>query len=86
MPMADMLKKFRAYYHFIKGQQRHKDAFGVHPIRSVLVETTSEAGARSSWNSPNILRLLGPASGPVYFGSPSLPCSPESQRVDTMTF
>jgi hypothetical protein len=46
MPMADMLKKFRAYYHFIKRQQKHKDAFGVHPIRAVLVETTSEARAR----------------------------------------
>jgi hypothetical protein len=46
MPMADMLKKFRAYYHFIKRQQKHKEAFGVHPIRAVLVETTSEARAR----------------------------------------
>jgi len=46
MPMADMLKKFRAYYHFIKRQQKHKDAFAVHPIRAVLVETTGEARAR----------------------------------------
>ncbi len=46
MPMADMLKKFRAYYHFIKRQQKHKEAFGVHPIRAVLVETTGEARAR----------------------------------------
>jgi hypothetical protein len=44
--MADMLKKFRAYYHFIKRQQKHKEAFGVHPIRAVLVETTDEARAR----------------------------------------
>ena len=44
--MVDMLKKFRAYYHFIKRQQKHKDAFGVHPIRAVLVETISEARAR----------------------------------------
>ena len=34
MPMADMLKKFRAYYHFIKRQQKHKEAFGVHPSRT----------------------------------------------------
>src|SRR5579871_1068166 len=46
MPMSYMLKKFRAYYHFIKRQQKHKAAFGVHPIRAVLVETTSEARAR----------------------------------------
>ncbi len=46
MPMADMLKKFRAYYHFIKRQQKHKTAFGVHPIRAVLVETTDEPRAR----------------------------------------
>ncbi len=45
MPMADMLKKFRAYRHFIK-QQKHSAAFGVHPIRAVLIETTTEARAR----------------------------------------
>ena len=44
--MADMLKKFRAYYHFIKRQQKHREAFGVHPIRAVLIETTTEARAR----------------------------------------
>jgi hypothetical protein len=31
MPLADMLKKFRAYHHFIKRQQKHREAFGVHP-------------------------------------------------------
>lgn len=46
MPMADMLKKFRAYYHFIKRQQKHREAFGVHPIRAVLIETTDESRAR----------------------------------------
>ena len=46
MPAADMLKKLRAYYHFIKRQQKHKDAFGVHPIRAVLIETTDEPRAR----------------------------------------
>jgi hypothetical protein len=44
--MADMLKKFRAYYHFIKRQQKHKASFGVHPIRAVLAETTDEPRAR----------------------------------------
>ena len=43
MVMTDMLKKFRGYYHFIKKQQEHREAFGVHPIRAVLVETTDEA-------------------------------------------
>ena len=40
--MTDMLKKFRGYYHFIKKQQKHREAFGVHPVRAVLVETTDE--------------------------------------------
>jgi len=43
MVMTDMLKKFRGYYHFIKEQQKHREAFGVHPIRAVLVETTDQA-------------------------------------------
>jgi hypothetical protein len=46
MPAADMLKKLRAYYHFIKRQQKHKEAFGAHPIRAVLIETTDEPRAR----------------------------------------
>jgi hypothetical protein len=46
MSMADMLKKLRAYYHFIKRQQKHKEAFGVHPVRAVLIETTDEPRAR----------------------------------------
>lgn len=46
MPMADMLKKLRAHYHFIKRQQKHKETFGVHPIRAVLIETTDEPRAR----------------------------------------
>jgi hypothetical protein len=42
MVTTDMLKKVRAYYHFIKKEQKHKEAFGVHPIRAVLIETTDE--------------------------------------------
>src|SRR5690349_12641195 len=42
MVMTDMLKKFRGYYHFIKKHQRHKEEFGIHPVRAVLVETTDE--------------------------------------------
>jgi hypothetical protein len=43
MVMTDMLKKLRAYYHFIKKQKKHREALGVHPIRAVLTETTTEA-------------------------------------------
>jgi hypothetical protein len=60
MPMADMLKKFRAYYHFIKRQQLHTRAFGVHPIRAVLVETTTEERAR---------KLMGLAEHPAVIGN-----------------
>ena len=56
MPMADMLKKFRAYYHFIKRQQKHKEAFGVHPIRAVLVETTRRSARPQAHGT-------GPTSG-----------------------
>jgi hypothetical protein len=60
MPMADMLKKFRAYYHFIKRQQLHMKAFGVHPIRAVLIETTTEGRAR---------KLIELAQHPAVIGS-----------------
>lgn len=46
MNTTDMLKKLRAYYHFIKKQQRHKEAFGIHPVRAVLIETKDEARGR----------------------------------------
>jgi len=46
MTMTDMLKKLRAYFHFIKRQQRHKESFGIHPVRAVLIETSDEARAR----------------------------------------
>jgi hypothetical protein len=41
-----MLKKLRACYHFIKRRQAHKEAFAVHPIRAVLIETTTEDRGR----------------------------------------
>jgi hypothetical protein len=56
MPPADMLKKLRVYYHFIKRQQKHKAAFGVHPIRAVLIETTDESRARK------LMELAGQAA------------------------
>src|SRR5260370_22666659 len=60
MPMADMLKKLRAYYHFIKRQQKQRDAFGVHPIRAVLIETTTEVRA---------CKLMGLAQHPAVIGA-----------------
>jgi predicted transcriptional regulator len=60
MVMTDMLKKFRGYYHFIKKQQRHKEAFGIHPIRAVLVETTDEARGK---------RLMELATHPLVCGT-----------------
>lgn len=59
MFMTDMLKKFRAYYHFIKRHQRHKEAFGIHPVRAVLVETTVESPGR---------RLMELANHPLVCG------------------
>jgi len=46
MNATDMLQNFRAYVHFIKRQQKHKESFGVHPIRAVLIETTDETRAK----------------------------------------
>jgi hypothetical protein len=60
MPMADMLKKLRAYHHFIKRHQNHKGAFGVHPIRAVLIETTDEPRAR---------KLMELAGAPAVIGT-----------------
>src|ERR1017187_6181574 len=61
MVMTDMLKKFRGYYHFIKKQQKHREAFHVHPIRAVLVETTDEARGKK------LMELVGHplVAGPV---------------------
>jgi hypothetical protein len=59
MPPADMLKKLRAYHHFIKRQQKHKDAFGVHPIRAVLIETTDETRARKLMELAQDVAVLG---------------------------
>jgi hypothetical protein len=46
MNSTDMLRKLRGYYHLIKRQQGHKEAFGLHPVRAVLIETTNEARGR----------------------------------------
>jgi hypothetical protein len=61
MVMTDMLKKFRGYYHFVKKQQRHREAFGVHPIRAVLVETTDAARGQKLMELVNHPLVCGPA-------------------------
>jgi hypothetical protein len=60
MNSTAMLKKLRAYYHFVKRQQKHKDAFGIHPIRAVLIETTDEKRARRLMELVNHPLVCGP--------------------------
>ena len=60
MNSTDMLKKLRAYYHFIKKQQAHRQGFGVHPIRAVLTETTTETRGRKLMALVNHPLVCGP--------------------------
>src|SRR5205823_3079236 len=60
MNAADMLQKLRAYFHFIKRQQKHREAFRVHPIRAVLIETTDEARGRKLMELVNHPLVCGP--------------------------
>src|SRR5207253_1359761 len=46
--------------HFIKKAQAHKEGFGVHPVRAVLVETTDEARGK---------KLMELAGHPLVCGS-----------------
>jgi Replication-relaxation len=59
MPPADMLRKFRAYYYFIKRYKKHGEAFGIHPIRAVLVEAPDQDRA---------LKLMEIAGHPLVSG------------------
>jgi hypothetical protein len=61
MVITDMLKKLRGYYHLIKKPQRHREAFGIHPIRAVLVETTDEARGKKLMELANHPLVCGPA-------------------------
>jgi hypothetical protein len=61
MVLTDMLRKFRGYHHFIKKQQRHKEAFGIHPVRAVLVETTDEARGKRLMELITHPLVAGPA-------------------------
>ncbi len=59
MPLGDMMRKLRGYYQLIKKHQGHKEAFGVHPLRAVLIEAPDEQRA---------LRLMEVASHPLVSG------------------
>jgi hypothetical protein len=69
MTTTDMMRKLRAYYHFIKKKQGHKEAFGIHPIRALLIETTNEARGKSLMGLVNHPLVAGPAkrSGLFWF-------------------
>ncbi|HEY4362178.1 MAG TPA: hypothetical protein VGN17_14475 [Bryobacteraceae bacterium] len=75
MPIADMLKKLRAYFHFIKRRQNHKEAFGLHPIRAVLIETTDESRARKLMGVLESPSVIGAGKRHLCSGLPSLPYS-----------
>src|SRR5258708_314308 len=62
MISTDMLKKFRAYHHFIKKQKKHREALGVHPIRAVLIETTDEARGKKLMELVNHPLVCGPGN------------------------
>ena len=67
MNSTDLMKKLRAYYHFIKKQQRHKEAFGIHPIRAVLIETTDEARGQKLMQLVGHPLVVGPAKRSALF-------------------
>src|SRR5207237_8369372 len=48
------------YFHFCKREQSHKEAFGIHPVRAVLIETTDEARARRLMQLVNHPLVCGP--------------------------
>jgi hypothetical protein len=60
MNSTAMLQKLRAYFHFIKRQQKHKEAFGIHPIRAVLIETPDELRAQQLMELVHHPLICGP--------------------------
>ena len=82
MNTTDMLKKLRAYYHFVKKQQRHREAFGIHPIRAVLIETTNETRARRLMELVHHPLLCGrDTNAQGSFGSRFRVCFANARRV-----
>jgi hypothetical protein len=87
MPMADMLKKLRAYHHFVKRYQKHKEAFGVHPIRAVLIETTDEPRARKLMELASSSAVIGGSKRAGLFWfliSPLFTTALEAERGENM--
>ena len=60
MNTTDMLRKLRTYFYFIKKQQKHKEAFGIHPIRAVLIETVDESRGTKLMDLINHPLVTGP--------------------------
>ena len=60
MVTTDMLKKMRTYWHFIKKQKKHKEAFDIHPVRAVLIETTEENRGKTLMVLVNHPLVAGP--------------------------
>jgi hypothetical protein len=54
MNSTAMLKKLRAYYYLVKRQQRHKELFGIHPIRASLLRQHMRAAPDGSCRWYNI--------------------------------
>ena len=67
MNSTDLMKKLRSYYHFIKKQQRHREAFGIHPIRAVFIETTDEARGQKLMQLVSHPLVVGPARRSALF-------------------
>ena len=61
MTSTDLMKKLRAYWYLIKKQQRHQEAFGIHPVRAVLIETTAEARGQQLMDLVGHPLVAGPA-------------------------
>ena len=56
-------------------QQKHKEAFGVHPVRAVLIETTTEERAKRLMQLVHHPLEVGPVRGRV-----EVPVKPEGRR------
>ena len=82
MVMTDMLRKSRGYHHFIKKQQQHKETFGIHPVRAILVETTDEARGKRLMELVSHPLVAGPAKRTgLFWFTISLPYLPIPARV-----
>src|SRR5436190_6194123 len=84
MNLTDMMSKMRALYHFIKRQQKHREAFGVHPIRAVLIETTDEPRARKLMELVQHPMVIGKRKRSALFWFTISPLFTNRQTGETM--